>query len=377
MKYLIYLGHPAHFHLFKFTIKNLQSRGHSVAVLIKKKDILEELLQRYGLDYKNILPEGRNDSKVGIALGVIKRDWRLFLHCLSNRPDLLMGTSAEIGHVGSLLRIPSVNVNEDDAAIVPLYSKISYPWCTHILSPRVCANGKWEYKSIKYDGYHELAYLHPSHFSPSTKLVESILEYAGPFSLIRFAKLAAHHDTGIQGISNPLAHRIVELLSPWGKVFISAERELSADLEPYRIRINPLDIHHVMACAQLYIGDSQTMAAEAGVLGTPFVRFNDFVGRIGYLNELENKYKLGFGIKPDNHQALLSTINSLVRMENLKAVFAEKRRAMLQDKIDVAQFMTWFIENYPASAKVMRENPEYQYRFRSELTPNQQEASFT
>ena len=207
--------------------------------------------------------------------------------------------------------------------------------------------------------------------------MESILEYAGPFSLIRFAKLAAHHDTGIQGISNPLAHRIVELLSPWGKVFISAERELSADLEPYRIRINPLDIHHVMACAQLYIGDSQTMAAEAGVLGTPFVRFNDFVGRIGYLNELENKYKLGFGIKPDNPQALLSTINSLVRMENLKAVFAERRRAMLKDKIDVAQFMTWFIENYPASAKVMRENPEYQYRFRSELTPNQQEASFT
>jgi len=42
-------------------------------------------------------------------------------------------------------------------------------------------------------------------------------------------------------------------------------------------------MHHVMAFASLYIGDSQTMAAEAGVLGVPFVRFNDFVGRIGYL----------------------------------------------------------------------------------------------
>ena len=42
-----------------------------------------------------------------------------------------------------------------------------------------------------------------------------------------------------------------------------------------------------MAFASLYIGDSQTMAAEAGVLGVPFVRFNDFVGRIGYLRELE------------------------------------------------------------------------------------------
>ena len=55
-------------------------------------------------------------------------------------------------------------------------------------------------------------------------------------------------------------------------------------------------MHHVMAFASLYIGDSQTMAAEAGVLGVPFVRFNDFVGRIGYLRELEDIYHLGFGI---------------------------------------------------------------------------------
>lgn len=51
-----------------------------------------------------------------------------------------------------------------------------------------------------------------------------------------------------------------------------------------------------VAFASLYIGDSQTMAAEAGVLGVPFVRFNDFVGRIRYLRELEDKYRLGFGV---------------------------------------------------------------------------------
>ena len=52
----------------------------------------------------------------------------------------------------------------------------------------------------------------------------------------------------------------------------------------------------MMAFASLYIGDSQTMAAEAGVIGVPFVRFNDFVGRIGYLRELEDTYHLGFGV---------------------------------------------------------------------------------
>ena len=107
------------------------------------------------------------------------------------------------------------------------------------------------------------------------------------------------------------------------------------------------------------------MAAEAGVLGTPFVRFNDFVGRIGYLNELENKYRLGYGIKPSKPEELLATIERLVNRENLKAVFQDRRKAMLRDKIDVAGFMTWLIENYPESVRVMRDEPEYQYRFRS------------
>src|SRR5674476_1633093 len=138
MKILFYMGHPAHFHLFKNVIRNLAVKGNEVKILIKKKDILEDLLIRSNLPYQNILPEGRKDSKAGIALGVVKRDLRLLKHCLKNRPDILVGTSTEIGHIGTLLKIPSINVNEDDADVVPLYTKLSYPWSTHILSPLVC-----------------------------------------------------------------------------------------------------------------------------------------------------------------------------------------------------------------------------------------------
>ena len=42
MRILVYLGHPAHFHNYKNTIKALKEHGHEVEVLIKKKDILEE-----------------------------------------------------------------------------------------------------------------------------------------------------------------------------------------------------------------------------------------------------------------------------------------------------------------------------------------------
>jgi hypothetical protein len=36
---------------------------------------------------------------------------------------------------------------------------------------------------------------------------------------------------------------------------------------------------------------------------------------------------------------------------------------MLTDKIDVTTFLIWFIENYHASAKIIKESTEYHSRF--------------
>ena len=149
---------------------------------------------------------------------------------------------------------------------------------------------------------------------------------------------------------------------------------MEPQFEKYRIKINPLDMHHVMAFASLYIGDSQTMAAEAGVLGVPFVRFNDFVGRIGYLRELEDVYELGYGIhatplaanssirrndgsvQPSGVEELYKRVEQLVAMpsEERRAIFQSRREKMLSNKIDCAKFLTYFIENYPQSVEDVR-----------------------
>ena len=49
MRVLFQLGHPAHFHLFKNTIADLQRDGHQTFILIRKKDILEDLLKEAGI----------------------------------------------------------------------------------------------------------------------------------------------------------------------------------------------------------------------------------------------------------------------------------------------------------------------------------------
>ena len=164
-----------------------------------------------------------------------------------------------------------------------------------------------------------------------------------------------------------MALHLVDILKPHGDIYITSERPLETQLESYRIKIDPIDMHHVMAFSSLYIGDSQTMAAEAGVLGVPFIRFNDFVGRIGYLNELENVYRLGFGIKASEEGSevkMYHMLEELLSMPDLKEEWRNRRQKMLSEKIDYAKFLTWFIENYPDSHKIMKKNPDYQFRFR-------------
>jgi hypothetical protein len=39
-----------------------------------------------------------------------------------------------------------------------------------------------------------------------------------------------------------------------------------------------------------------------------------------------------------------------------QSVFADRREQMLRDKIDYAKYLTWFIENDPASAKETKEH---------------------
>ena len=370
MRLLFYLGHPAHFHLFKNTIRYFKGKGDEVFVLIKKKDILEDLLESEGMPYINIFPKTRGASKFEMARTILKRNFRLFNYCVKNKPDLLVGTSVENSHIGKLLRIPSINVNEDDHDVVPLYSQVSYPLANTILSPVSCKTGKWEHKTIHYQGYHELAYLHPENFTPSLEIAKKYINIERPVFMIRFARLNAHHDKGIRGIDRKLAYRIVEKLKSYGNVYISFEKGLHSELEKYRICIDPTDIHHVMAFTDLYIGDSQTMAAEAGVLGTPFIRYNDFVGRIGYLNELEDHYRLGFGISPSDPGKLFSTMNYLLSLPYAREIFNKRRKRMLSEKIDVNQFLIWFIENFPESKSIMRHDSSFQYKFTTRYTEN-------
>jgi predicted glycosyltransferase len=364
VRYLFYLGHPAHFHLFRNAIVKLREDGHAVRILIKTKDVLEPLLKTERWDYENVLPRGRKDSKAGIAWGLAVRDWKTLREALDFRPGLMMGTSAEIAHAGALLGIPSAVLNEDDADAVPLFAKTAYPFATRIVAPACCRVGRWRTKRIAYNGYHELAYLHPRRFAPDPEVARQLSPDGRPFFILRFARLTAHHDAGKNGIGTELARKLIEELSPRGTVYISSERELEAEFEDYRFPLGPGAMHQALAFASLIISDSQTMTAEAAVLGTPALRFNDFVGRLGYLAELESVYGLAAGFTTDDPEGLVKTVRDWLSTPRLVREWRSRRERMLAEKIDVTAFLVWFAEGYPDTAVDLANHPDLADRFK-------------
>lgn len=365
MKILFMISHPAHFHMFRYSINNLKHDGHDVVAVIRPKDVLEQLCVNAGLPVIKVKDRPKKWGLLGLGFSLIGKTMEVARLVRKDKPDILIGSDGVLAIVGRLIHRPAFECYEDDAEAIALYARMFFPLYTGLIGPDCCSAWKWKKKKISYRSYHELGYLHPNQFTPDRAIVEKYgIDTSSPYILIRFAQLTAHHDVGIHGINTQIAERVIGMLEPHGRIYITSERPLEPQFEKYRIRINPLDMHHVMAFASLYIGDSQTMAAEAGVLGTPFVRFNDFVGRLSYLNELENKYHLGRGHKTNDVEGFYASIQYWLDTPDRKDICAERRQKMLSEKIDYAKFLTWFIESYPDSARIMREDPDYQWRFR-------------
>jgi uncharacterized protein len=341
---LFYLGHPAHYHLFKHAIRYFGNRS---VVVIKSKDVLEELLKSDGITYIKVEEPSKKSntgSKVMLALRVLKRVKKLIGVINKSRPRIMAGSPAELALCGRLTGVPAYMFFEDDVEKVAPYGTLTGPMAAGLVCPDVCSAGSYHNKKTGYRGYHELAYLHPEHFTPDWELVKSVFNKGEKNFIIRFVDLGAFHDKGKSGITNDLASVLIDILKPHGKIHITSERTLPAEFEPYRISVSPSEIHHLLGFADMFIGDSQTMTAEAAVLGTPALRFNDFVGELSYLEDLEHRYQLTFGFKTHQQKELTEKLHELLKIKNTKQIWNERRSIMLHDKINVANWMISFLE---------------------------------
>lgn len=357
MRILIDIGHPAHVHYFREMAKILSARGHDLLFTARDKEMTIDLLKLYNLHY--IIIGKPFKSKVGKIFGLIYFTMKLLVVGLKYKADIYLNATHYSAIVAFILRKPHIALEDTfNMEQVMLY----LPFTSVILT------GDYNHpllgmKEINYSGYQELAYLHPNRFQLKKEILKELnVAENEKYVIVRFVSWNASHDFGHQGMSLEQKKKLVSLLKKYGKVFITSERKLPEELEPYRIRISPDKIHHAIAFAALLYGESATMASEAAVLGTPSI-FIDSTGRY-YTTDIENRYNLVFNFSED-FQAQEKSIKKAIEILGQDDYIWKKRRDdLLRDKIDVTALLIWFVENYPRSAKIMKENPDYQYRFR-------------
>ena len=146
-----------------------------------------------------------------------------------------------------------------------------------------------------------------------------------------------------------LTTQLIELLETKGKIFISSERPLPPKFEKYRLKVNPLHMPHILSFAEIFVGDSQTMTSEAAVLGIPSFRCNDFVGKLSVMEEKEYKYHLSFNYSPDRFHEMLAQIRNILNNPSAKDEFRKNREKMLSEKIDLSNWLSHLLENFPVS----------------------------
>ena len=228
--------------------------------------------------------------------------------------------------------------DSDDGSVVGLHFRLAAPFARVITTP-ACLREDYGTKHRRYPGYKALAYLHPDVFAPDPAIRRDLgLGTDEPYFLVRFVAMTAAHDHGEIGLGVEAKADLVDYLAEHGTVFVSAESGLTAGMRAHSLPTRPHMMHDVLAGARLYVGDSQTMAAEAALLGVPAFRASTWSRRLDYLDELEDRYSLLRSYRPADVEELRSAVAEELRHPDQSR--SERRAQMLADSVNVA---SWYV----------------------------------
>ena len=334
MKIIIEIPHPARVHLFRNLYFKLIKENNEVIILYKDKEQTRSLLNIYKIPGIKI-----GSNKKGFLsklIGLCFEFFNVFKISYSFKPDLFLGgASPVIGLCSFIFRSKYISFSDTEHAKLTWF--LSKIFIDIIITPKCFLKNLGD-KHIRIDGYKELAYLYPKYFKPDTSVLKDLnLSKNDKIIILRFISWEAIHDIGHNGFSNNNKYEAVKILSKYGKVFISSESRLPKDLEELRLNISPEKIHSLIYFSSLFFGESGTMATEAAILGTPSVRVSSLSKLLGNFKELNEKYGLIYYY--DNFQDGLNKSINILKYKNSKITWIKKSNELINDKIDVTDFI--------------------------------------
>ena len=339
MRILVDILHPAHVHFFRNFYAEMKARGHDLLVTTRDKECAIELLERLCLPYELLSRQRPGTLR---SLGeLIVRTYRLTRVMRAFRPDVLTGIMGpSIALAGKLYGVPAVIFYDTEFATQSNW--FTYPLAHSVCTPD-CYSEVVRGTHRTYSGYHELAYLHPNRFQPDPGRLGAFGVSAGePYSIVRFVSWEAVHDRRERGLSLHQKRTLVDLLERHGPVLISSEGPLPNDLESRRAAGPVEDIHHLLAYAQMIVGESATMSSEAAVLGVPAI-FIATTAR-GYIDDQERRYGLVRHFTEEQFEEAVRAVEGLFDGERPRDFGSRARQRLLEEKADVTEWMIDYFE---------------------------------
>ena len=321
MSVLIDISHPAHVHFFRPLAQTLIADGIAVHIVARDKDVTVRLLEVSGLPFE-VLPMGRPGAgRMSAATELLRRSWALRRRIRRHKVKVVLtrNPSGAIAAFGT--RATSI-FDTDDGRGVGIHYWAARPFADIITSsvhdPEDHGRGHRRYRALKAH-----MFLHPDRFTPDPDVRRRYLDDDEQFCVVRFSAHDASHDRRIDGITPEGRRAIMERLVRFGPVLVSIERQglqfQRGQDEPASVA--PEDFHHLLATASLFVGDSQSVAAEAAILGVPSLRLSGFTGTAFYLDLLES-LDLMRNFHPGEEQQLLAELEN-----HLSAITDVRRRS--------------------------------------------------
>ncbi len=197
MNILIDVGHPAHVHLFKNFAIIMKNKGHNIVFTARDKESIIELLKKYNFTFYVLGVHKK--YLVNKLITLLTYNYKLLKFCKAFLPEIFLSHgSPYAAHVSAILDKPHISFEDTEHSIeqILLYK----PFTDQILTSNVFKRDLGK-KQIRYNSFHEIAYLHPDYFTPNLEIKKELnLAVNEKFVIIRFVSWAATHDLGYRGL---------------------------------------------------------------------------------------------------------------------------------------------------------------------------------
>jgi predicted glycosyltransferase len=329
----------------------LKEKGHNVKFISVNKDVMNSLLNTFDVDYISLgdIPS----SQISKILTVPSWTLKTLQIASKFKPDMFVSRALpHFAYASWILRKPFL-IFEDTEHATKIQS-ICFPFAKHIITPNSYLSHIGN-KQIRFNGFSELAYLHPNYFTPNPAVLQELgLEEGDPFIIMRFVSWDASHDIGHHGIQNKI--EFVKELEKYGRVLITSEGDMGPEFEKYKIKVSPEKLHDLLYYATLYIGEGGTTASEAATLGTHAIHISTTAKYCGLFNMLHD-YGLMWTF--DDEKGVINISKNLLQERDLWKIGKEKRDSMVEDYLDVTDFMVRVIDEYPKSLQTIQQRKKY------------------